>query len=40
MKRQFGYTQVRYRAFAKNAAQVLTLIGLTDLYPKKRQLMA
>ena len=40
MKRQFGYTQVRYRGLAKNAAQVFTLIALTNLYLKRRQLMA
>jgi transposase, IS5 family len=40
MKRQFGYTKVRYRGLAKNAAQVFTLIGLTNLYMKRRQLMA
>ena len=39
MKRQFGYTKVRYRGLAKNAAQVFTLIGLTNLYMKRRQLM-
>jgi IS5 family transposase len=41
MKRQFGYTQVRYRGLAKNAAHVFTLIALTNLYLKRRpQLMA
>jgi IS5 family transposase len=39
MKRQFGYTRVRYRGLEKNAAQVFTLIGLTNLYLKRRQLM-
>ncbi|WP_228719842.1 IS5 family transposase [Methylococcus geothermalis] len=39
MKRQFGYTKTRYRGLAKNAAQVLTLIGLTHLYLKMRALM-
>ncbi|MFX8531481.1 transposase, partial [Acinetobacter baumannii] len=28
IKRQFGYTKVRYRGLAKNAAQVLTLFAL------------
>lgn len=32
IKRQFGYTTVRYKGLAKNAAQVFTLIGLTNLY--------
>ena len=35
MKRQFGYTKTRYRGIAKNAAQVFTLIGLTNLYIKR-----
>ena len=40
MKRQFGYTKVRYRGLEKNAAQVFTLIGLTNLYMKRGHLMA
>jgi len=40
MKRQFGYTKVRNRGLEKNAAQVFTLIGLTNLYLKRRQLLA
>ena len=40
MKRQFGYTKVRYRGLVKNAAQVFTLIGLTNLYLARRRLMA
>lgn len=40
IKRQFGYTKVRYRGLAKNAAQVFTLIGLTNLYLARRQLMS
>ena len=40
MKRQFGYAKVRYRGLAKNAAQVFPLIGLTNLYMKRRQLLA
>ncbi|MCZ7599514.1 MAG: IS5 family transposase [Gammaproteobacteria bacterium] len=39
MKRQFGYTKVRYRGLEKNAARVFTLIGLTNLYMKRRHLM-
>ena len=39
MKGQFGYTTVRYRGLAKNAARVFTLIGLTNLYLTRRQLM-
>ena len=32
MKCQFGYRKTRYRGLAKNAAQVFTLMGLTNLY--------
>jgi IS5 family transposase len=39
MKRQFGYTKTRYRGLAKNAAQVFTLIGLTNLHLKRYALM-
>lgn len=31
IKRQFGYTKVRYKGLVKNAAQVFTLIGLVNL---------
>ncbi len=40
MKRQFGYTRVRYRGLAKNATQVFALIGLTNLYRARRRLLA
>ena len=40
MKRQFGDIKTRYRGIAKNAAQVFTLIGLTNLYLKRRALMS
>lgn len=40
VKRQFGYTKVRYRGLAKNAAQLLTLIGLANLYALRRRLAA
>jgi len=40
MKCQFGYRKVRYRGLAKNAAQVFTLIGLTNLYLKRHELAA
>ena len=39
IKRQFGYTKTRYRGLAKNAAQVFTLIGLTNLYLKRHALI-
>lgn len=38
MKCQFGYVKTRYRGIAKNAAQVFTLIGLTNLYLKRHAL--
>ena len=38
IKRQFGYTTVRYKGLVKNAAQVFTLIGLTNLYLARRKL--
>ena len=40
IKRQFGYTRVRYKGLVKNAAQVFTLIGLTNLYLVRRRLLA
>lgn len=40
VKRQFGYTRVRYRGLAKNSAQVFMLIGLANLYTKRWELMA
>lgn len=40
MKRQFGYTKVRYRGLAKNAAQVFMLMGLTNLYLVRREMLA
>lgn len=40
IKRQFGYTKVRYKGIAKNAAQVFSLIGLTNLYLARRSLMS
>ena len=39
IKRQFGYTKVRYKGLAKNAAQVFTLIGLTNLYLTRRAML-
>ena len=34
------YTKVRYKGIAKNAAQVFSLIGLTNLYLARRALMS
>lgn len=38
IKRQFGYTKVRYRGLAKNIAQVLTLFALSNLWMARRRL--
>jgi IS5 family transposase len=39
LKRQFGYTKVRYRGLAKNTAQVITLFALSNLWMARKQLM-
>ncbi|MEB2233097.1 IS5 family transposase [Xanthomonas campestris pv. campestris] len=39
IKRQFGYTKVRYRGLAKSTAQVLTLFALSNLWMKRKQLL-
>ena len=39
IKRQFGYTKVRYKGVVKNAAHVFSLIGLTNLYLARKVLM-
>ena len=38
IKRQFGYSKVRYRGLAKNTAQVLTLFALSNLWMVRRHL--
>jgi transposase, IS5 family len=40
IKRQFGYTKVRYRGLAKNAAQQTTLFALSNLWMVRGKLMA
>ena len=40
LKRQFGYTQVRYRGLAKNTAQFFTLFALGNLFQVRRALLA
>jgi IS5 family transposase len=40
IKRQFGYTKVRYRGLAKSTAQMLTLFARSNLWMVRRQLMA
>jgi IS5 family transposase len=39
VKCQFGYIKTRHWGIAKNAAQVFTRIGLTNLYLKRHVLM-
>jgi transposase, IS5 family len=39
IKRQFGFTKVRYRGLAKNTAQLTTLFALSNLYLVRRQLL-
>jgi len=39
IKRQFGYTKVRYRGLAKDTAQVLTLFALSNLWMVCRQFL-
>jgi IS5 family transposase len=39
IKRQFGFTKVRYRGLAKNTAQLKTLFALSNLYLVRRQLV-
>jgi len=40
MKRQFGYTKVRFRGLVKNAAQMVTLFALSNLWMARRHLLA
>ncbi|NUZ09149.1 IS5 family transposase [Piscinibacter koreensis] len=39
IKRQFGFTKVRYRGLAKNTAQIVTLFALSNLWMARRQLI-
>ena len=39
VKRQFGYTKVRYRGLEKNTAQLMTLFALSNLYQARRTLL-
>jgi transposase, IS5 family len=39
LKRQFGYTKVRYRGLMKNTAQIVTLFALSNLWMARRQLV-
>jgi len=40
LKRQFGYTKVRYRGLSKNTAQLYMLFALGNLYQVRRALLA
>lgn len=40
IKRQFGYTKVRYKGLVKNHSQLTTLFALSNLYQARRTLMA
>ena len=39
IKCQFGFNKVRYRGLAKNTAQLITLIALSNLWMARRLLM-
>ena len=40
IKRQFGYTMVRYRGLKKNTLQLKTLFALSNLWMVRHQLLA
>ena len=39
IKRQFGFTKVRFRGLAKNTAQLVTLFALSNLWMVRRHLL-
>ena len=39
IKRQFGFTKVRYRGLKKNTAQITTLFALANLWMARRELI-
>jgi IS5 family transposase len=39
IKRQFGYTKVRYRGLAKNTAQLTTLFALSNLWMSRKRVL-
>lgn len=39
IKRQFGYTKVKYRGLAKNTANLMTLFALSNLWMVRKQLL-
>jgi transposase, IS5 family len=40
VKRQFGYTKVRFRGLVKNTAHIVTLFALSNLWMARKKLMA
>lgn len=40
IKRQFGYVKVRFRALAKNTAQMTSLFALSHLWMARRHLLS
>ena len=40
IKRQFGYTKVRFRGLVRNTAQLVTLFALSNLWMARRHLLA
>lgn len=40
IKRQFGYTKVRFRGLAKNTAQLVTLFALSNIWMARRHILA
>ena len=40
IKRQFGYTKVRYRGLAENTGQMLMLFALSNVWMARRRLLA
>jgi len=40
LKRQFGFTRVRYKGLAKNTARLHVLFALANLYLARRRLLA
>ncbi|NNA70100.1 IS5/IS1182 family transposase, partial [Pseudomonas gessardii] len=39
IKRQFGYTKVRFRGLVKNTAQQTTLFALSNLWMMRKRLL-
>ena len=39
IKRQFGFTKVKYKGLAKNTANVVTLFALSNLWMARKALM-